>query len=125
MKKPTISPSGPEFTAVLFNTNFESLKGLKWFENSNKQEQVPVSEKPEKYVTYDEDGNFIEVELAIEIEALPLSIGEYIRKNHKVNTIKEASEIVAANGTLSYKVELKRIDLFFDSNGSFSKLRKN
>ncbi len=125
MKKSSISHSTPEFTTTIFNMNVEPLKGLKWFENNNKQESVSVSKKLEKYVTYDEDGNFVEVELAIEIEALPASIIEYVKKNHPINTIKEASEIVAADGTVSYKTELKRIDLFFDSNGSFFKLREN
>lgn len=124
MQKLTISPPIPEFITAPFSNLYEPIKGIQW-NNSRNNVETDVSKKLEKYVVYDEDGNFIEVELAMEVSALPISTIEYVKKNHKKTTIKEASEIIRANGTVIYKVVLKRLGLFFDSNGIFIKLIKN
>jgi len=118
MKKLTVAHSVSEFFTSPFNTVYQPI-------NKTNTETNTGSKKLEKYVTYDEDGNFVEVEMKMEVSALSSSISEFVKKNYNKNIIKEASEIIEANGTVFYKAELTREDLFFDSTFNFIKSIKH
>jgi len=115
MKKLTVSHSISEFFSSPFNIVYQPITSV----------EEDVSKKSEKYVTYDEDGSFVEVEMTMEVASLSFSIIEYVKKNYKLGIIKEAYEIIETNGTVIYKVVLSESDLFFDSNSNFIKSIKN
>jgi len=125
MKKLTVSNSISQFFSSPFTSVYQPIKVSENSKYRTPVETNDVSKKREKYVTYDEDGNFIEVEMAMEVSALSSSIIEYVKKNYNTYTIKEASEIVELNGNVLYKVILNGLDLFFDSNSNFIKSIKN
>jgi hypothetical protein len=125
MKTSIISHSISEFVTSTFSGVYEPIQGIDWSKDRNNYEAKSIAKKREKFVTYDESGNFIEVEMAMEVSALPASVIKYVKKNYKEDEVKEASEIIEANGTVTYKAELKGLDLFFNSKGNFVKSIKN
>jgi YD repeat-containing protein len=125
MKKLTVSHSASQFFSSPFTSVYQPIKVSENNKYGATIEINDVSKKQEKYVTYDEDGNLIEVEMAMDVSALSFSIIDYVKKNYTIYTIKEASEIIELNGTLLYKVILNGLDLFFDSNSNFIRSIKN
>ena len=125
MKKLTVSHSVSEFFSSPFNTVYQPKKNVKEKKSRTNIETDSASKKSEKYITYDEYGNFVEVEMAIEVSALSFSIIQYVKKNYKNDIIKEASEIIETNGTIIYKAVLNGLDLFFDSKSNFIESIKN
>jgi hypothetical protein len=125
MKTSIISHSISEFVTSTFSGVYEPIQGIDWSKDRNNYEAKSIAKKREKFVTYDESGNFIEVEMAMEVSALPVSIIKYVKKNYKEDEVKEASEIIEANGTVTYKAELKGLNLIFNSKGNFIKSIKN
>ena len=115
----------PAVVTSTFNKVHQSIKGVDWSKDRNNYEAKSVAKKREKFITYDESGNFIEVEMAMEVSALPASVMQYVNKNYKKDEVKEASEIIEENGTVTYKAELKGLNLIFDSKGNFIKSIKN
>ena len=53
--------------------------------------------------------------------SLPQGVMEYVKKNYKENEVKEATKITDENDTITYEVEVKGLDLIFDSKGNFIK----
>ena len=81
--------------------------------------------KSEQSVLFDAQGDIIETEIEIEISELPNGILDYVKKNYKGQSVKEAAKITDTKGTLTYEVEIKGMDLLFASNGKFIKEIKN
>jgi hypothetical protein len=57
----------------------------------------------------------------IELNQLPKGVLDYVKKNYKDVSVKEAAKITDANGIVTYEAEIKGMDLLFDNNGKFIK----
>lgn len=68
-------------------------------------------------VVLDAKGTVKETETEISISALPAAVRDYVAKQMPGKKIKEAAEIVDANGTKKYEAEVGGKDLMFDTSG--------
>ncbi|HEX5025788.1 MAG TPA: PepSY-like domain-containing protein [Agriterribacter sp.] len=94
-------------------------KQVKWEKEGPNFEAEFKLDKVEYSVVYDELGNTTETEVQIETGQLPSGILDYIKTNHANHKIKESAKITDAQGTFSYEVELKEMELLFNSNGGY------
>ncbi len=53
--------------------------------------------------------------------ALPAPAMEYVRVNYMEDEVNQASKITDASDIVTYKAQVKGMDLIFDSNGNFIK----
>jgi len=72
-------------------------------------------------VIFTPSGTFIEIINAIPISQLPAKVASYIKLHYKGAKIIEAGKVTDAKGILTYEVEIKGMDLIFDTNGNFIK----
>ncbi|MEZ0612434.1 PepSY-like domain-containing protein [Fibrella sp. WM1] len=68
-------------------------------------------------VVLDAKGTVKETETEIPVNALPAAVRDYVAKQMPGKKIKEAAEIVDANGTKKYEAEVGGKDLMFDTSG--------
>lgn len=69
----------------------------------------------------DKNGTILETETDIKVSALPSSVQTYVKDHYNGAKIKEAAEIVRANGEKNYEAEVGGKDVLFDINGRFLK----
>ena len=115
----------PAPVKTAFQKNFPQAKVEKWEKEGVNFEAEFELNKSEQSVLFDAQGGIIETEIEIEISELPNGILDYVKKNYKGQSVKEAAKITDTKGTLTYEVEIKGMDLLFDSNGKFIKEIKN
>lgn len=72
-------------------------------------------------VVLDAKGTVKETETEIAISELPVAVRDYVAKQMPGKKIKEAAEIVDANGTKKYEAEVGGKDLMFDTAGKLIK----
>ena len=115
----------PAPVKTAFQKNFPQEKVEKWEKEGINFEAEFELNKSEQSVLFDAQGDIIETEIEIEISELPNGILDYVKKNYKGQSVKEAAKITDTKGTLTYEVEIKGMDLLFASNGKFIKEIKN
>jgi uncharacterized membrane protein YkoI len=115
----------PAPVKTAFQKNFPQAKVEKWEKEGINFEAEFELNKSEQSVLFDAQGDIIETEIEIEISELPNGILDYVKKNYKGQSVKEAAKITDTKGTLTYEVEIKGMDLLFASNGKFIKEIKN
>lgn len=72
-----------------------------------------------KSITWDASGDLIGANEEIIISALPITLMVYVKNNYSENIVKVASKNTDAHGKVTYKTEIKGMNLFFDSEGNF------
>ncbi|MBP9214636.1 MAG: PepSY-like domain-containing protein, partial [Chitinophagaceae bacterium] len=75
-------------------------------------------------ILMDAQGNIIETEIGIEATQLPKGVLEYVKKHYPNKKIKEVAKITDTKETITYEVEIKGMDLIFNTNGVFVKAIK-
>ena len=115
----------PTPVKTAFQKNFPQAKVEKWEQEGVNFEAEFELNKTEQSVVFDEQGNLLETEIEIELNQLPKGVLEYVNANYKGQNVKESAKITDAIGTVIYEVEIKGMDLLFDSNGKFIKEIKN
>ena len=98
-----------------------SAKVDKWEHEGINWEAEYTEGGVETSVEFGPNGQLLATETEIAVTALPKGVADYCAKNMAGKKIKEASKIIAANGTVSYEAEVDEADYIFDSNGSFLK----
>jgi len=115
----------PAPVKTAFQKNFPQAKAEKWEKEGGNFEAEFELNKSEQSVLFDAQGNLLETEVEIELNKLPKGVLEYVKANYKGQHVKEAEKIADAKGTVTYEVEIKGMDILFDSNGKFIKEVKN
>ena len=111
----------PVNVKTAFKKNFPNQKVEKWEkEGSNFEASFEVKEQ-DNSALFDAKGNLLEKEVEIKTSELPKQVKEYVIKNYKGQTIKEAAKITNDKGQVFYEAEIKGIDLLFENNGKFIK----
>lgn len=108
-----------------FEKHYPNIKEVKWDKEEEKVEASFDLNKIDNSVLFDEKGNILETEVEIELNQLPKGILEYVATNYKEQKVKEVAKITDAKGIIFYEVEIKGLDLLFDSNGKFIKETKD
>ncbi len=104
-----------------FQKMYPTAKEVKWDKEGDSYEASFDLTKTDNSVLIDAQGNIIETEVEIELSVLPKGILDYVKTQYPGKQIKEGAKITDAKGTVTYEVEIKGIDLIFDSNGKFIK----
>lgn len=100
---------------------FSTSKVTGWeMEGANYEAHLKLN-KAESSALLDPNGKLIETESEIAVTSLPKSVLDYLAKNHKGETIKEAAKIVTVAGKITYEAEIKGMDLLFDEHGNIIK----
>ncbi|MFZ6025937.1 MAG: PepSY-like domain-containing protein [Bacteroidota bacterium] len=115
-------PANVKFT---FHKKYPTATEVKWDKEGKKYEASFDLNKIDNSVLMDAQGNIIETEIEIELTQLPKGILEYVRTHYTGKQAKEGAKITnAKEGIVTYEVEIKGMDLIFDSNGKFIKESK-
>ena len=115
----------PSAAVSAFHKMYSTVKDYVWYNEDGNYEAEYKEGKMEAAVSFDKNGNLVETEKEIAVNALPSGIADYVSKNYAGATIKEASEITDANGVKTYEAEIKGKDVVFDANGKFLKEEKD
>lgn len=104
-----------------FQKMYPAAKEINWDKEGESYEASFDLNKTDNSVLMDAQGHIIETEIEIELNQLPKGILDYVKTHYTGNHAKEGAKITNAKGTVTYEVEIKGMDLIFDSNGRFIK----
>lgn len=104
-----------------FEKQYPTAKEVTWDKEKNQYEASFDLNKIDQSVLMDDAGKIVETEVEIEMNQLPKGVLDYVKKNYKGASVKEAAKITDSNGIVTYEAEIKGVDLLFDSNGKFIK----
>ena len=97
-------------------TNWEKEAGK--YEAGFKKNGVTMS------VLFEATGTVAETEIDIKVTSLPAAVLAYVKEHYKGKSIKEASKITKADGTINYEAQVGGKYVIFDVNGNFIKEAK-
>ena len=111
----------PAIVKSAFQKKYPTAKEVKWDKEGSSYEASFDLNKSDNSVLMDAQGIVIETEVEIELNQLPKAALDYINNHYAGKKAKEGAKITDAKGIVTYEVELKGIDVIFDSNGKFIK----
>jgi hypothetical protein len=115
----------PEKVRENFARLYPTIQWVTWKKEEGKFYEANFEMyKMENSATFSEDGVLLETENGIPVKYLMKEIADYIATNYPSEKIKEASKITDAKKKITYEVELKNIEVFFDAAGKFLREEK-
>lgn len=111
----------PANVKSIFQKQYPSATKVKWDKEGENYEASFDLNKTDNSVLMNAQGNIIETEVEIELNQLPIGILDHVKTHYAGKQAKEGAKITDAKGIVTYEVELKGVDLIFDSNGKFIK----
>jgi len=111
----------PSSVKSTFKKMYPTAKEVKWDKEGEKYEASFDLDKTDHSVLMDAQANIIETEVAIDLNQLPNGILDYVKTHYNSKQPKESAKITDAKGIVTFEVEIKGMDLLFDSNGKFIK----
>jgi hypothetical protein len=111
----------PSAVLSTFNVQFPKAEKIEWEKEKGNYEASFILNKIEQSALLDSSGKLIETEIEIEKNQLPKNANAYFQSHYSSKKIKEVSKITTVQGVTTYEVEIKGIDLIFDSTGMFLK----
>lgn len=104
-----------------FEKSFPNTSVKKWDKEDGNYEANFTKDGKAMSAVYDAAGKWQETETDIAVSALPKAIVDYINKNYKNASIKEAAVLSRPGISKLYEAEIKDKDLLFDGDGKFIK----
>ena len=115
----------PSNVMTAFNSAYPGINNAKWKKDgSNYKVMYETADNMDMMVIYDASANLVKTKEEIKSAQLPSAVTEYVSSNYDKNDIKQAYKITEANGTMTYKTEVRGMYLVFDSQGKFMKSEK-
>lgn len=111
----------PASVKKAFQQKYPTATSVKWDKETPNYEASFDLNKIDNSVLIDAKGNIIETEVEISLSKIPKDAKAYIAKNYAGKKATEAAQITNAKGIITYEVEIKGMDIIFDSNGNFIK----
>lgn len=115
----------PTAVKAAFQKQYPLVKAVKWDKEEDKFEASFDLNKTDNSILFDKKGNILETEVEILVNQLPKGVLDYVKTNYKTVAVKEVAKITDEKGTVTYEVEIKKMDILFDRNGKFIKEIKN
>jgi len=115
----------PAAVKTAFAKKYPNITKVKWDKENENYEASFDLNKIDCSVLFDATGNIIETEMEIELNELPKGVLDYVKVHYAGKKAKEAAKITDMKETVTYEVELKGMDVLFDSGGKFIKEVKN
>lgn len=111
----------PANVKTTFKKTYTAVTEVKWDKEGENYEASFDLNKKANSVLINAQGNVIETEVEMELRRLPKGILDYVKTHYVGRQAKEGAKITDAKGIVTYEVEIKGMDLIFDSNGKFIK----
>lgn len=113
----------PKIVKDSFTKLYPKVTDVKWDKEGKTEFEAGFKENGKDVsVVFDEKGNLIETETAIQINELPKSAASFLEKNYTGFKISEAAKIISAKGEVTFEAEITKDkvkkDLLFDSKGN-------
>lgn len=99
--------------------SFPKVKDVKWNRENVSYGAVFMEDKVYKAVLFDSKGVIKETEIQITQSQLPKGILAFMKKNYLNEKILKTEKIINSKGLVTYEVEIKGKDLYFDGAGNF------
>lgn len=113
----------PTSVSAAFNKAFPGSSNVKWEKEESDYEVGFMQNGKEMSAVYDTKGSLKETEVLMNVSELPQAAQDYVKKNYKNATVKEAAKITKADGEVVYEAEVNKKDLIFDTAGKFLKVQ--
>jgi uncharacterized membrane protein YkoI len=113
----------PAATMEAFMQKFPGVAG-KWEKEYDNYEVNFRKDGKSMSAVIDGKGTILETETDIAVTLLPAGVKSYIKAHYKKAAIKEAAQIVKANGEIIYEVDVNKNDVLFDADGRLIKGKK-
>jgi uncharacterized membrane protein YkoI len=113
----------PQTILSAVKKQYPQAEKIKWEKENEHYEAEFKQNEQETSILLDSQGNILETETEITPDLLPPKVQEYVSKQYPNQKIKEASKITDAKGKISYEVEIKKTDLYFDQEGNFIQIK--
>jgi hypothetical protein len=107
-----------------FIQKYPGLTG-KWEKENDNYEVSFKKDGKSMSAVIDSKGAILETETDIAIKDLPAEAASYIKSHYKGAVIKEAAEIIKANGDKIFEAEVNKKDILFDAAGKYLKEAKD
>lgn len=108
----------PSAVKTKFISMYPGINNPKWEMENGKYEAEFTENSTETSVLFEANGSYVQTETEIPVSSLPPLVSEYVAKNFSGKTITEACEVTSASGSVTYEVEIGKVDYLFDSNGN-------
>jgi hypothetical protein len=109
----------PAAVKAAFMSFYPKTTVEKWKKENGNYKAKFDEKKTEMCVIIDPNGKLIKTITEIEVPALPKAATDYAANKHSGKKIKKAKKITAADGLVTYEMEIHESNLCFDSNGNF------
>lgn len=111
----------PQAVKTTLNNQYPGASNVSWEkEDGNYEANWGGKSGEDTAVQYTPSGQFAEMELAIQTNALPQNALNYI-SSQSGKSVKEASKVTKANKEVNYEAVVNDTTLVFDENGNFIK----
>jgi hypothetical protein len=105
-------------TAAFYKTN-PTIKDVDWSKKGLNYIGGYEVDKVANSVTYTVSGNLVESQMEIVSSALPTPARDYVKLNYKEDEVKKAFKVTDAKDVVTYKAQVKGMDVTFDKEGAF------
>lgn len=107
----------PEVVKSKFAKMYPNSGNAKWEMEDGLYEGMFNENNLETAVIFSRDGNLIQTENEMDVNALPQSIKDHVASKLGGKKITSAAKIIRADGTMSFEAEVNKVDYVFDGNG--------
>jgi len=108
-----------------FAKQHPSVNKINWeLENGDYEASFKLNSESHSAV-YKKNGAFVESEIEIKINDLPIPVLTYMHDHYGSNQINEAAKITKSDGTINFEAAIKGKDVLFDKDGKFIKEAKD
>jgi hypothetical protein len=105
-------------TAAFYKSN-PTIKDVDWSKKGLNYIGAYEVDKVGNSSTYNVSGILIESQMEIVATALPTPAMDYVKLNYKENEVKKAFKVTDAKEVVTYKAQVKGMDLTFNLEGTF------
>ncbi len=117
----TFATDVPAAVKTAFAKKYPTITKVKWDKEKENYEASFDLNEADCSVLFDASGNILETEMEVELAELPKGVLDYVKAHYAGKKAKEAAKITDNKGVITYEVELKGMDIIFNSEGIFIK----
>ncbi len=108
-----------------FATMYPNVIEKDWEKEEGKFEVSFKINNDETSLLFEANGTLVQTEVEIPVSSLPKNISDFATKKFPGKKMNDFVKITAANGNVTYEVEIGDEDYFFDANGNFLNKEKD
>jgi hypothetical protein len=102
-----------------FSRSYPKINNVEWKQTADSYTANYTENELERIVTYNAAGKQLQKEEQVTLTQLPTQTLKYINENHPDGNVKKARKITKAGGKSFYILNIKGLELIFDSAGKY------